>query len=83
MDRKREPFFRLKGLRAELDMTQEDMAKVAGINEDTYRRKENGERDFTLTEIIHMADSLNLDINYYFFYNRSNQSVTSKKTGMS
>lgn len=76
MEKEKEPFYRLKGLRAELNMTQGDMAKIAGITEDTYRRKENGEREFTLTEILNLSKNLKLDVNYYFFYDRSNQSVT-------
>lgn len=70
------PFNRLKALRAENGWTQEEMAKELEMNVDTYRKKENGKREFTLSEVVKAKDKLGIDPNYYFFYNFSNQSVT-------
>ncbi|EPH94581.1 DNA-binding helix-turn-helix protein [Enterococcus faecalis 06-MB-DW-09] len=69
-------FKRLKALRAERGMTQKDMAEVLDMNVDTYRKKENGKRDFTLKEVAIAKEKLGVDPDYYFFYVFSNQSVT-------
>lgn len=69
-------FYRLKGLRAEKGLTQVDMARLLGMNPVTYRKKENGERDFTLREVAKAQEVLNIDPQYYFFYKFSNQMVT-------
>lgn len=69
-------FNRLKGLRAERGLTQVDMAKLLGMNPVTYRKKENGERDFTLREVAKAQEVLEIDPQYYFFYKFSNQTVT-------
>ena len=37
---------RLKGLRVENDLSQEDMAKLIGISSSSYQRKESGENQF-------------------------------------
>lgn len=69
-------FNRLKGLRAERGLTQVDMAKLLDMNPATYRKKENGERDFTLKEVAKAQEVLKIDPQYYFFYKFSNQTVT-------
>lgn len=69
-------FNRLKGLRAERGLTQVDMAKLLGMNPVTYRKKENGERDFTLKEVAKAQEVLEIDPQYYFFYKFSNRTVT-------
>jgi transcriptional regulator with XRE-family HTH domain len=70
-------FKRLKALRAERGMTQKDMAEALEMNVDTYRKKENGKRDFTLKEVAIAKERLGVDPDYYFFYIFSNRSVTS------
>lgn len=70
------PFNRLKALRAEKGWTQEEMAKELEMNVDTYRKKENGKREFTLSEVFKAKERLGIDPNYYFFYIFSNQTVT-------
>ncbi len=72
-------FRKLKGLRAERGLSQSDMAKIAGIGEDSYRKKENGERDFKLGEISKIADALEISPMEYFFYSLSSQKVTKDK----
>ena len=69
-------FNRLKALRAEKEMTQSDMARILNMNVATYRKKENGERDFTLKEVARAQSKLDIDPEYYFFYIYSNQVVT-------
>lgn len=69
-------FKRLKALRAERGLTQAQMAKIIGIGEDTYRKKENGVREFTLSEVARAKEKLEIDPQYYFFYIFSNQTVT-------
>lgn len=69
-------FKRLKAFRAERGMTQKDMAKVLNMNVDTYRKKENGKRDFTLKEVVVAKEKLDVDPEYYFFYIFGNQTVT-------
>ncbi|HCT6554223.1 TPA: helix-turn-helix transcriptional regulator [Enterococcus faecalis] len=71
-------FTRLKGFRAEQGLTQKQMAENLGMNEDTYRKKENGKREFTLSEVAKAKEKLGIDPEYYFFYYFSNQSVTKK-----
>ncbi|OFA12391.1 helix-turn-helix domain protein [Enterococcus faecalis] len=71
-------FNRLKGLRAERGLTQVDMAKLLGMNPVTYRKKENGERDFTLKEVAKAQEVLEIDPQYYFFYKFSNRTVTNQ-----
>lgn len=75
----KQPFNRLKALRAELGLTQVEMAKILEMNPDTYRKKENGKRDFTLPEVVMAKEKLNIDPQYYFFYMFSNQMVTKTK----
>lgn len=70
------PFKRFKAYRAENGLTQEEMAEILGMNTDTYRKKENGKREFTLSEVANAKEKLGIDPNYYFFYLHSNQSVT-------
>lgn len=69
-------FNRLKGLRAEKGMTQADMAQLLGMTTVTYRRKENGQRSFTLQDVAKAQQVLGIDPQYYFFYKFGNQSVT-------
>ncbi|VEE82196.1 helix-turn-helix transcriptional regulator [Enterococcus hirae] len=70
-------FNRLKGLRAEREMTQADMAQLLGMTTATYRRKENGQRSFTLQDVAKAQQVLGIDPQYYFFYKFSNRTVTS------
>lgn len=72
-------FKRLKGYRAEKGLTQKEMAKILGMNENTYRKKENGERGFTLKDVVIAQQKLSIDPEYYFFYNFSHQKETNKE----
>lgn len=62
-------FFKLKALRVEHDMTQEDLAKRLNIHEVTYNRKEKGTTDFTLTEARTLSNLFKMTIEQIFFKN--------------
>lgn len=72
----KQPFNRLKGFRAEMGLTQKQMADILGMNVNTYRKKENGEREFTLSEVAKAQEKLKVDPQYYFFYLYGNHLVT-------
>ena len=45
------PIRKLKALRAENDLTQAEMAEKLNMSEATYRSRENGKTEFTVSEI--------------------------------
>ena len=57
---------KLKGARVEKGLTQEDMAERIGISAYSYLMKENGKRDFTLTEMKKICEILNKDLSEIF-----------------
>lgn len=58
---------RLKGLRVENDLSQEDMAKLIGMSCSSYQRKESGDNQFLLMEADTIAQILKRDIRDIFF----------------
>lgn len=58
---------RLKGLRVENDLSQDDMAKLIGISSSSYQRKESGDNQFLLIEADKIARILKKDIKDIFF----------------
>jgi DNA-binding XRE family transcriptional regulator len=60
-------FTRLKGRRAELGLSMLDMSKRLGMAESTYLAKENGKRDFTLSECKAIGKILNEKPGRIFF----------------
>ncbi len=50
---------KLKGLRVQYSISQEDMASVLGIAPETYRLKENGERPFKIGEALAIVKEIN------------------------
>lgn len=58
---------RLKILRAELDLTQEEFAKMINMPISTYRKKEKGESKFTLEEAYMIAKFTNKSLEEIFF----------------
>jgi DNA-binding XRE family transcriptional regulator len=67
MQKKSKPNFELKALRAKYRITQRDMAKRLGIAVSSYNQKENGLRDFTLTECKIISEILKHDPKTLFF----------------
>lgn len=57
----------LKKARIDKDITQAELAKLAGMNVATYNRKENGLRQFNESEIKKIAEILGVDIKRVFF----------------
>ena len=58
--------YKLKGARVEKGLTQEDMAERIGISTYSYLMKENGKRDFTLTEMKKICEILNKELSEIF-----------------
>ncbi len=52
----------IKTIRETKNYSEEYMADKMGISQSTYNRKENGEGDFTLTELINMAGVLEVPL---------------------
>lgn len=59
----------LKSLRILYDLTQKDMAEKLNISTVTYRDKENGKKDFTLTEARMISEVFHKTIEAIFFEN--------------
>lgn len=60
----------IKGARVRLGYTQEYMADMIGVSVHTYRKKENGEIDFSDTEKVIVKRVLDLtseQVNDFFF----------------
>ena len=53
---------RLKALRVERDLTQQQLAGRAGISSGYYARLERGEQDPTLTVIEKLAKALKVEV---------------------
>lgn len=56
------------GLRAMVQIRQEEVAKYLGINRITYSNKERGESEFTATDIARLCDLFNVKADYFFIY---------------
>lgn len=55
---------RLRDLREDNDLTQEECARIAFISKKTYERYENGDRTPTLDVIKTFAEYYNVSIDY-------------------
>lgn len=53
---------RLKTLRQIMDMSEEELAQVCGVDVDTYKAYERGERDFSFSFIYNAATHLGVDV---------------------
>lgn len=49
-------------------LTQKEIAKMLGINETSYIRKENGKTQFTVDEVIKLLNILECDFKDIFVY---------------
>jgi DNA-binding XRE family transcriptional regulator len=58
--------YHLKGERVAAGLTQADMAAVIGKAVDTYRKKENGQSQFHLSDVISICKKLNMSADYLF-----------------
>lgn len=59
-------FMFLKGIRVMQGLTQKDMAQIIGKSESTYRKKENGEIDFFVDEMLAIRKRLNRTMDELF-----------------
>lgn len=71
------PNFILKALRIKHQLKQEEVAKLLGISETTYNRKENGVNQFTIAEAIKLGEIFCVNPGEIFF----TQNVTKTITG--
>lgn len=60
---------RLKGLRVEKNLSQEEMANLIGMSPSSYQRKESGVNQFLLLEAHAISLVLNKEIKDIFFTN--------------
>ncbi|MGU9052011.1 helix-turn-helix transcriptional regulator [Clostridium perfringens] len=66
----------LKMLRTKYNLTQEELAIKLGISKNTYFRKENGLKDFTITEAIKIGEIFNVNPSEIFFTNKVTNCIT-------
>lgn len=64
-------------LRKENDLSQEDLAKVLGVTDATYRNKETGKTQFKMDEMFVLANHFSKDIEDIFL--PANFTVRDKK----
>lgn len=57
---------KLKGARVERGLTQREMAQKIGISTVSYTRKENGDYEFTQSEMKKICKILNKSLDFLF-----------------
>lgn len=57
---------KIRGKRAELKLSQRNVAQILGISITAYVQKENGKRQFTLLEIYKLCDIFKCSFNDLF-----------------
>ena len=57
---------KLRGIRAEKKISQQQLAEVIGVSKVTYSKKERGVTTFTLPEAVLIAQHLGVDISDIF-----------------
>lgn len=57
-------FIRLRYLRNEHNLLQKDIAKILHLNEEVYRRYENGDREIPTWALIELARYYNCTLEY-------------------
>lgn len=57
---------RLRELRAELDISQEKLAELAGLERAYYWKFENARINATLETLVRVADALSVDVSELF-----------------
>lgn len=53
--------------RRELNLTQDEVASLSGIDRTYVGYIENGKQNVSLSILARIADSLNVDISYFFY----------------
>ena len=57
---------KLKGLRAEHNYTQKDMAEKLGLTPQSFYQKETGKREFTASEVFELCKIFNVQPSIFF-----------------
>lgn len=57
-------YTRIRDLREDRDLKQEDIAKLLYLNREVYRRYETGEREIPLHLMIELADLYRVSMDY-------------------
>lgn len=70
------PNFILKALRVKQQLKQQEVAKMLGISETTYNRKENGINDFTIKEAIKLGEIFSINPGEIFFTSEVAKRIT-------
>lgn len=70
------PNFILKALRIKYQLKQQDVAKLLGIAETTYNRKENGVNEFTISEAMELGNIFNINPSEIFFTDYVTKTIT-------
>ncbi|MCD3194208.1 helix-turn-helix transcriptional regulator [Clostridium botulinum C] len=70
------PNFILKALRIKHQLKQQDVAKLLGISETTYNRKENGVNEFTISEAMELGNIFNINPSEIFFTDYVTEVIT-------
>ena len=65
---KKIPYAKIKGLRAERDMSMAEMAKIIGISEGSYLAKENDTRDWRSSEMVRIAKFFKCSLDDLFLF---------------
>lgn len=66
----------LKMLRTKFNLTQDQVAEKLGISKNTYHRKENGLKDFTITEAIILGEVFKVNPGEIFFTKEVTKCIT-------
>lgn len=72
------PNFILKALRIKHQLKQQDVAKLLGISETTYNRKENGVNEFTISEAMELGNIFNINPSEIFFTDYVTEVITKR-----
>ncbi len=70
------PNFILKALRIRNQLKQQEVAKLLGISETTYNRKENGINEFTINEAIKLGEIFSIYPGEIFFTDSVTKNIT-------
>lgn len=57
-------FQRIRDLREDNDLTQQQIAKLLNVSQSTYSRYENGELDILMQTVIKLAHHYNTSVDY-------------------
>ncbi len=73
---------RIRDLREDNDLTQENLARVLNISQAQYSRIETGENQITLDSLIRIAMFYNVSTDYILDLTNEKKYYSKKKTGV-